>query len=147
MEFILVVLGIILFDLAAMWWGHAILDGRLAAGARLPSTRAVAHQTGLARQTVVESFEQLVSEGYVVSRPASGTYVADTIPDRLLNARSRPGPHRPDPMTAHLSRRGTQLAAVQIGAIADYAGAPPFQTGTPALSEFPFELWARITNR
>jgi GntR family transcriptional regulator/MocR family aminotransferase len=48
---------------------QAILDGRLAAGARLPSTRAVAHQTGLARQTVVESFEQLVSEGYV---PGSG---------------------------------------------------------------------------
>src|SRR5262249_29436731 len=98
--------------------------------------------------TVVESFEQLIAEGYVVSRPASGTYVADTIPDQLLNARSRPSRTRQSEAGAtHLSRRGAQLASVEIGAIGDYAGAPPFQTGTPALAEFPFEVWARLTTR
>jgi GntR family transcriptional regulator / MocR family aminotransferase len=127
---------------------QAILDGRLAAGARLPSTRAVAQQTGLARQTVVEAFEQLIAEGYVDSRPASGTYVADTIPDQLLTARARS--HRAQQALStpgRLSRRGTRLTSVQIGAMPDDGGAPPFQTGTPALDEFPFELWARISNR
>jgi GntR family transcriptional regulator/MocR family aminotransferase len=127
---------------------QAILDSRLAAGARLPSTRAVAQQTGLARQTVVEAFDQLIAEGYVVPRPASGTTVADTIPDQLLNARSRA--RRAPPTNAapgRLSRRGFRLASVQIGAVPDYAGAPPFQTGTPALDDFPFELWARISSR
>src|SRR5215813_9155855 len=127
---------------------QAILDGRLAAGTRLPSTRSVAQQTGLARQTVVEAFEQLIAEGYVVSRPASGTYVANTIPDQLLNARSRASrSQQAHAVPGQLSRRGAQLASVQIGAVADLPGAPPFQSGTPALDEFPFELWARISSR
>lgn len=127
---------------------QAILDGRLAGGARLPSTRTVAQQSGLARQTVVEAFDQLIAEGYVVTRPASGTYVTDTLPDQLLNARSRPTRARSATApSVHLSRRGARLASVRISSIPDYAGAPPFQTGTPALSEFPFELWSRLTSR
>src|SRR5262249_1418508 len=70
---------------------QAILDCRLPAGGRLPSTRSVAQQTGLARQTVVEAFDQLIAEGYVVSRPASGTYVTETLPDQLVNGQ-RVGP-------------------------------------------------------
>jgi GntR family transcriptional regulator/MocR family aminotransferase len=128
---------------------QAILDGRLPTGARLPSTRGVAQQTGVARQTVVEAFDQLTAEGYVFSRPASGTYVTETLPDDLLDARWRT-PRAARAATAApmaLSKRGTQLANVRIGAVPDYAGAPPFQTGTPALDQFPFELWARLTTR
>ena len=126
---------------------HAILDARLQAGARMPSTRAVAQQTGLARQTVVEAFDQLQAEGYVVARPASGTYVTETLPEQLLNVRMGSARAAHSPGAAQLSRRGVQLAGTKIGAIADSAGAPPFQTGTPALSEFPFELWARLMSR
>jgi GntR family transcriptional regulator/MocR family aminotransferase len=42
----------------------AILNGRLAGGQRLPPTRDLAHQFGIARGTAVAVFEQLVAEGY-----------------------------------------------------------------------------------
>jgi GntR family transcriptional regulator/MocR family aminotransferase len=58
---------------------RAIAEGSLGASARLPSTRALAAEIGIARSTVVGVFEQLASEGYIASRPGSG-YV---VPPRL----------------------------------------------------------------
>src|ERR1700722_2545385 len=59
----------------------AILDGRLAAGAKLPPTRRSAAFFGTSRNTAVEVYEKLLNEGYVVSRHGSGTYVADKVPE------------------------------------------------------------------
>lgn len=53
----------------------AIIDGRLKFGARLPSTRNLAAQYGLARGTVVAAFRQLRAEGYVSSEVSAGTFV------------------------------------------------------------------------
>jgi GntR family transcriptional regulator / MocR family aminotransferase len=58
----------------------AILDGRLARGAKLPPTRKSAAFFGVSRNTAVEVYEKLLIEGYVVSRHGSGTYVADKVP-------------------------------------------------------------------
>ena len=60
----------------------AILDGRLAVGTRLPSSRSLAADLGIARNTVIQAYEQLLAEGYVQATPGSGTYVADTRPAR-----------------------------------------------------------------
>lgn len=54
----------------------AILDGRLAAGARLPATRALADDLGVSRNTVLAAYEQLGAEGYLDGRVGSGSYVA-----------------------------------------------------------------------
>ena len=54
----------------------AVRDGRLAPGARLPSTRVLAADLGLARGTVVEAYRQLTYEGYLVAHEGSGTRVA-----------------------------------------------------------------------
>src|SRR4051812_37443763 len=53
----------------------AITDGRLKSGARLPSTRNLAAQYGLARGTVVAAFQQLQVEGFVSSEVSAGTFV------------------------------------------------------------------------
>ncbi|MFM8617091.1 MAG: GntR family transcriptional regulator, partial [Alphaproteobacteria bacterium] len=53
-----------------------ILGGRIAPGARLPSTRALAEEHGIARATAVLAVEQLVAEGYVVARRGSGLYAS-----------------------------------------------------------------------
>src|SRR3982751_5968779 len=45
-----------------------ILAGRLVGGLRLPSTRALATDLGVSRNTVVTAFDQLLAEGYVESR-------------------------------------------------------------------------------
>jgi GntR family transcriptional regulator/MocR family aminotransferase len=58
----------------------AILDWRLGRGARLPATRDLARQYGVARGTLVAVFEQFQSEAYVTSRVGSGTRVATRSP-------------------------------------------------------------------
>lgn len=54
----------------------AILDGRLTAGAQLPPTRKSASFFGVSRNTAAEVYENLVNEGYAVTRRGSGTFVA-----------------------------------------------------------------------
>jgi GntR family transcriptional regulator/MocR family aminotransferase len=110
----------------------AILDGRLGRGARLPATRDLARQYGVARGTVVTVFEQLQSEGYVTSRVGSGTRVSDQIPEDLW----QPAPAR---------------AAVRQPPPASRFPPPtplrPFHPFEPALDQFPMELWTRIAAR
>lgn len=55
---------------------EAVRSSRLAAGSPLPSSRALADQLDLSRGVVVEAYEQLVAEGYLVSRPGGVTRVA-----------------------------------------------------------------------
>src|SRR3954447_4978974 len=54
----------------------AIRDGRLAVGARLPSSRTLGRDLGVSRRLVVEAYEQLVAEGFLAARRGSGTVVA-----------------------------------------------------------------------
>src|SRR4051794_27288826 len=70
---------------------QAILDGRLRPGQRLSSTRALAAQLSIARNTVADAYDQLLSEGYIEGRQGSGTFVAPTLPDDVLGLR-RPRP-------------------------------------------------------
>lgn len=58
----------------------AIHQGRLSAGLLLPSTRGLAQELGLSRGTVTAAYDQLVEEGYLTTRPGSGTTVADVPP-------------------------------------------------------------------
>ncbi|MGD9509078.1 MAG: PLP-dependent aminotransferase family protein [Geminicoccaceae bacterium] len=53
----------------------AILEGRLGAGTRLPSSRALADQLGLRRNAVVVAYEHLLSDGLAEARVGAGTYV------------------------------------------------------------------------
>jgi GntR family transcriptional regulator/MocR family aminotransferase len=62
---------------------RAITAGRIPAGARLPATRKAARMFGVSRNTAAAVYEQLLSEGYVVTRQGSGTYVAETPVTRL----------------------------------------------------------------
>lgn len=65
---------------------RAIESGRLAAGARLPTTRALAERFGLARGAAVAAFEMLIADGFAEARVGAGTFVAAAVP-RLAPAR------------------------------------------------------------
>jgi GntR family transcriptional regulator / MocR family aminotransferase len=54
----------------------AVLSGRLASGARLPPTRALAQELGLSRITVLAAYEQLRGDGFIMGRVGSGSYVS-----------------------------------------------------------------------
>ena len=57
----------------------AILGGHIPAGGALPSCRKLAMQLGVARNTVVLAYQQLVDEGYLTARERSGYYVSGDI--------------------------------------------------------------------
>jgi DNA-binding transcriptional MocR family regulator len=93
----------------------AILGGKLAPGARLPSTRTLADELGVSRNMVILAYEQLQAEGYLAPRRASGTFVAAELPDEITSvARSGPPVVRharatPERLSTHVQR---MLAAV-----------------------------------
>jgi GntR family transcriptional regulator/MocR family aminotransferase len=60
----------------------AILSGRVVAGTRLPTTRALAAELGVSRNTVITAFDALQAEGYVASRVGAGTFVAPQVVTR-----------------------------------------------------------------
>src|SRR4051812_43516388 len=64
----------------------AILSGRLPPGAPLPSSRALAQDLGIARNTALAAFDQLASEGYIEGRVGSGTVVSRELPEMIRAA-------------------------------------------------------------
>ncbi|GAA2861144.1 PLP-dependent aminotransferase family protein [Streptosporangium fragile] len=75
---------------------EAVRRGRLAAGVRLPASRELARDLGLSRGVVVEAYEQLVAEGFLISRVGAGTVVAPAV-SRLPS--HVPGPSEPSSFT------------------------------------------------
>src|SRR5919197_1431605 len=64
----------------------AILSGELKSGMKLQSTRALAEELNISRNTVLTAYRQLLAEGYLESSEGSGTFVAHVLPDLLLTA-------------------------------------------------------------
>ncbi|MDE2112081.1 MAG: PLP-dependent aminotransferase family protein [Alphaproteobacteria bacterium] len=60
-----------------------ILTGKLKANSSIIGTRFLAEQMGVSRRTVLLAYERLISEGYLETRPAVGTFVCSTPPDRI----------------------------------------------------------------
>lgn len=115
----------------------AILEGRLAADTRLPSSRDFARQYQLSRGTVVSVLERLQGEGYVTSRVGFGTWV---------NRVEAPRPARQATTTpAYIRRVISTSKRPEPWVDLAFAGAiRPFRIGVPAINEFPCEVWGRI---
>src|SRR6185295_3543962 len=105
----------------------AILSGRLGPGTRLPSTRELADDLDIARNTVLNTFEQLYAESYLERRVGDGTYVSHQLPDDLLRVTN------PQSTRARPKRTNSNAASFMAVSVANYTGPPrPFRTGTPA---------------
>lgn len=136
----------------------AIRDGTLAAGTRLAASRTLAQELGMARNTVLYAYEQLASEGYVIS-DRRGTVVATLATPAacplqqkpaaaaraaaMLNACAITASESPTITPVGLAQRARNLRRVH-GA-APRAGA--FVPGVPALDQFPMALWRRLLDR
>ncbi len=59
-----------------------ILTGKLRPNSRIIATRFLAEQVGVSRTTVLLAYERLISEGYLETRPAIGTFVCSTPPQQ-----------------------------------------------------------------
>ncbi|KUN98998.1 PLP-dependent aminotransferase family protein [Streptomyces caeruleatus] len=101
---------------------EAVRTGRLAPGTRLPSSRSLAADLGIARNTVAEAYAELVAEGWLTARQGSGTRVADrpVIPPTGTTA----PPHRERPRPVY-----------------------DLVPGTPDLAAFPRTEWLKAARR
>jgi GntR family transcriptional regulator/MocR family aminotransferase len=122
---------------------EAVTTGRLAPGSRLPSSRTLAADLGIARNTVAEAYAQLVAEGWLTARQGSGTRVTDR-PSGGVPATGRP-------------------TSVSAGAAPRVRGAPPadqdtppapppaarfdLRAGVPDLAAFPRAQWLAAARR
>src|SRR5690606_35204782 len=120
-------------DQIAQFFRSAIADGRIPGGRRVASSRQLAAECGVSRTTAVEAYQQLVAEGYFVTRPGAGVFVAEQPPNEFdLRARSRQVARACVPDISRLDMRNYLL---------------PLAPGMPAIDQFPWSTWARLTNQ
>jgi GntR family transcriptional regulator/MocR family aminotransferase len=127
---------------------QAILTGQLRPSMRLQSTRELAVELGVSRNTVINAFEQLLAEGYLEGQVGSGTYVTRALPDDMLYARDvTPKAGKARRTGRVLSDRGKVIAGTLINASPAPGSTRAFGPGTPALDAFPFDVWMKLTAR
>lgn len=124
---------------------RAIASHHLVPGTRLPSTRSLAEDLKLSRNTLLSAFEQLHDEGYVTSQVGSGTRVAQTLPEDFSETEESKATENADTNkgVAGLSLRGT----VAAGEAQTSYEVQPFAPGEDDFSAFPTQLWRRLLNR
>ncbi len=129
---------------------RAILSGRLPPRQRIPSTRTLAKSLGISRTTVTQSYEQLLSEGYIQTIVGSGTFVCAQLPDELLHS-------TPTGSTQKITRPQIKLSKYAASLHqSDVRGVPvitepdapiSFRYGRPAFEQFPMKLWCKLLSR
>ena len=129
----------------------AILAGRLARGAKLPSSRGRAAEAGVARNTVIQAYDQLVAEGYAVTRHGAGTFVAARLPETLASA-AHPRRGVGGSGAPRLSSQGERMR--RVAPAGGLSWNPPraqlpfdFRYGEPAYSDLPYASWCRLLGR
>ncbi|WP_334150480.1 MocR-like pyridoxine biosynthesis transcription factor PdxR [Hyphomicrobium sp.] len=118
-----------------------IVSGALKRQDRLPSSRTLATELGVARDTVEAAYQHLESEGFLKRLHGSGTFVADSRSDLLhspaQNSRSRRA-------EIALASRGNVI--LELGGVRD-PGARAFAAAMPDMRAFPATVWNRIASR
>ncbi|MDQ0941276.1 PLP-dependent aminotransferase family protein [Streptomyces sp. V1I1] len=102
---------------------EAARSGRLAPGTRLPSSRSLAADLGIARNTVADAYAELVAEGWLTAQQGSGTRVA---------RRAEPRKAAAGAVRARPARRGPQYSLM---------------AGSPDLASFPRAQWLKAARR
>ncbi|MGH2387219.1 MAG: GntR family transcriptional regulator, partial [Chloroflexota bacterium] len=132
---------------------RGILEGRLAAGSRLPSTRALASSLRLSRNTVAGAYDQLLAEGYLTARTGSGTYVCDTPPEELLHVGTPTEGMAALPVVSIVPPMSQWAHRALAGRMHESPYRPQanlpydFRDGRPAVDHFPTDLWRRLITR
>ncbi|MFD0693228.1 PLP-dependent aminotransferase family protein [Paenibacillus sp. GCM10027628] len=104
-----------------------ILSGELKSGEKLPSTRELSSELKVSRNIILEAYDQLFAEGYLVARSGSGTYIAEgTFLEQHKKARTAD-----DLAWSESANKSSNLIN--------------FRSGIPALELFPRKTWAKLS--
>lgn len=108
-----------------------ILSGQLHAGQKLASTRELSVELKVSRNVILEAYDQLLAEGFLIAQRGAGTFVAE---GALLAQQTKPF------ITNKAVVNQAEASIVDKKAI-------NFRSGIPALSLFPRKAWARISHQ
>jgi GntR family transcriptional regulator/MocR family aminotransferase len=127
-----------LYDQIARAIKFEILEGRMVAGSKLPSTRALATALGVARKSVLQAYELLCAEGLAIARAGSGTRVASVSPATRPPTRTRIVP------VSRYAARVQSLPPITLAG-AHVGGRPKYNLlyGEPLIDAGLFHSWRR----
>jgi GntR family transcriptional regulator/MocR family aminotransferase len=103
-----------------------ILQGHLHAGEKLASTRELSAELKVSRNVILEAYDQLLAEGFLIARRGSGTFVAEGV---LLTQQTKP----------YITQNAGDSAADK-----EFIN---FRSGIPALNLFPRKTWTKISHQ
>jgi len=133
---------------------RAILSAELSPGIRVPSTRSLANDLGVSRNTVILAYDQLLAEGYIAAREGSGTFVATELPEDLTEAIrwDRRDATSDAIFTPRLSAYARRLEAQSNRRTISWEPRATqlrfdFRYGRPNFLDFPLDTWCRILGR
>jgi GntR family transcriptional regulator / MocR family aminotransferase len=124
-----------------------ILSGKLTPGQKLPSTRSLSKSLSISRATVTQTYEQLLSEGYLQTTLGSGTFVCQQLPDDFNNAIPIQSTLHKASSSIALSTYAASLTDSAMLRLPDVRAEINFSYGRPALDKFPIHLWRKLLSR
>src|SRR4051794_26314035 len=113
-----------------------ILSGTLPPGARLPPSRVLAGQMGVARNTVVAAYDQLLAEGFIEGRVGAGSFVSRDLPEGLEAPAAPPAEPVPAPPAAREPTDGVATGELSTR---------PFNTGRTGWDDRSQRVWRSLT--
>src|SRR3546814_230033 len=122
----------------------AIRSGHIAPGQRLPSSRELAEELGMARNTVVTVYHELLCEGFTESRVGDGTFVSLELPEIYPASLLEQSNNEPGWLTAQLSERGNRIAQEAPVSPSKWGA---FMPGVPDVKQFPHQKFAQLVHR
>ena len=127
-----------------------LLSGLWPSGALLPSSRVLASELQLSRNTVNAALAQLVAEGYLQAQPGRGYCIITQLPDQYFQAQAIPDSHQfQDSQRIQAKRIQDHL---KLPPAANKQAVSPHKTGllepgVPDLAAFPYRIWQRLLQR
>jgi GntR family transcriptional regulator/MocR family aminotransferase len=129
--------GVSLQDQITGFFRAAIVSGRMPRGRRVPSSRQLALEHDISRTTAIEAYETLIAEGYLVARPGAGVFIAEVLPEDMQH------PTRATAAPAHMAPENRRI----FGPLDVRNFQLPLAPDMPALDQFPWAAWGRLTNQ
>lgn len=119
----------------------AIIEGRLAANRRLPSSRDLADELNVSRSTAIGAYDRLLDEGYLYALPRAGIFVSGNFPELCYpdNEQGDSGSHAFADSELQANELSDSLVLLWAG------WQLPLAPGLPAIDYFPWSKWAKVT--
>lgn len=105
-----------------MYYKESILNGNLKSNDKLPSTRELSRDLNIARNVVLDCYEQLIAEGYIYTKSGSGTYICEGVKFQQIKIK----------MESHFNKSDNDIEKIS------------FRTGVPDLNNIPINKWAQV---